>query len=147
MVNFGQEQLAAMQTTSVTPSASILHLDDYRERIELPVPGKVSAGTGYWQDTDMNNLVSFYNDEIPDNQSYDTIAQVVGDSMAPHIEDGDYLFIRLTPHIPLNTIGIFSVNGENFVKSSKVTICNHSILTMMISILAQKTIFDLLVKL
>ena len=67
----------------------------------------------------MNNLVSFYNDEIPDNQSYDTIAQVVGDSMAPHIEDGDYLFIRLTPHIPLNTIGIFSVNGENFVKKFK----------------------------
>lgn len=66
-----------MQTASVTPSASILHLDDYRERIELPVPGKVSAGTGYWQDTDMNNLVSFYNDEIPNNQSYDTIAQVV----------------------------------------------------------------------
>ncbi|WP_238601624.1 S24 family peptidase, partial [Streptococcus suis] len=103
-LTFGQEQLAAMQTTSVTPSASILHLDDYRERIDLPVPGKVSAGTGYWQDTDMNNLVSFYNDEIPDNQSYDTIAQVVGDSMAPHIEDGDYLFIRLAPHIPLNTI-------------------------------------------
>ncbi|HEM3614333.1 TPA: helix-turn-helix transcriptional regulator [Streptococcus suis] len=118
-LTFGQEQLTAMQTTSVTPSASILHLDDYQERIELPVPGKVSAGTGYWQDVDMNNLVSFYNDEIPNSQSYDTIAQVVGDSMAPHIKDGDYLFIRLTPHIPLNTIGIFSVNGENFVKKFK----------------------------
>ena len=27
-------------------------MDDYRDRVELAVPGKVSAGTGYWQDTE-----------------------------------------------------------------------------------------------
>jgi len=113
---FGQEQLLAMQKTSQT---NILQMDDYRDRVELAVPGKVSAGTGYWQDTDLNNLVSFFSDDIPDSHTYDTIAQVVGDSMAPQIQDGDYLFIRLTPHIPLNAIGIFSVNGENFVKKFK----------------------------
>ncbi|BCP57579.1 TPA: helix-turn-helix domain-containing protein [Streptococcus suis] len=113
---FGQEQLLAMQETSQT---NILQMDDYRDRVELAVPGKVSAGTGYWQDTDLNNLVSFFSDDIPESHTYDTIAQVVGDSMAPQIHDGDYLFIRLTPHIPLNAIGIFSINGENFVKKFK----------------------------
>ncbi|WP_105124861.1 helix-turn-helix domain-containing protein [Streptococcus suis] len=120
-IAFGQEQMTIMQTVSTPQSASILRLDDYREQIDLAVPGKVSAGTGYWQDSDFDNLVSFYSEDIPDSQQYDTIAQVVGDSMAPSIQDGDYLFIRLTPDIPLNSIGIFSVNGENFVKKYKGT--------------------------
>ncbi|HFI0036734.1 TPA: helix-turn-helix domain-containing protein [Streptococcus suis] len=116
-VEFGQEQLIAMHKNSdISP---VIHLDDYRKQIELVVPGKVSAGTGYWQDTDFDNIVSFAKDNIPDEQQYDTIAQVVGNSMAPSIQDGDYLFIRLTPDIPLNSIGIFSVNGENFVKKYK----------------------------
>lgn len=116
-VEFGQEQLIAMHKTS--DFSPVIHLDDYRKQIELVVPGKVSAGTGYWQDTEFNNLVSFYSKDIPENHQYDTIAQVVGNSMAPSIQDGDYLFIRLTPDIPLNSIGIFSVNGENFVKKYK----------------------------
>ncbi|HFI0420467.1 TPA: helix-turn-helix domain-containing protein [Streptococcus suis] len=119
-IAFGQEQVAAMQTSN-SKSATVLHLDDYRERTELAVPGKVSAGTGYWQDSDFDNMVSFYSEDIPDSRQYDTIAQVVGDSMSPAIQDGDYLFIRLTQDIPLNTIGIFSVNGENFVKKYKGT--------------------------
>lgn len=35
-----------------TSQTNILQMDDYRDRVELAVPGKVSAGTGYWQDTD-----------------------------------------------------------------------------------------------
>ncbi|HFU4463194.1 TPA: helix-turn-helix domain-containing protein [Streptococcus suis] len=116
-LEFGQEQLDAMYKDST--SSPVLHLDDYRKHIELVVPGKVSAGTGYWQDTDLDYFVSFATDDIPDKQQYDTIAQVVGNSMAPTIQDGDYLFIRLTPDIPLNSIGIFSINGENFVKKFK----------------------------
>ncbi|HFU4465570.1 TPA: helix-turn-helix domain-containing protein [Streptococcus suis] len=116
-LEFGQEQLDAMHKDST--SSPVLHLDDYRKHIELVVPGKVSAGTGYWQDSDFDNVVSFYSEEIPDSRQYDTIAQVVGESMAPTIQDGDYLFIRLTPDIPLNSIGIFSINGENFVKKFK----------------------------
>ncbi len=116
-ISFGLEQLESMLSNAT--DTKVISFDDFREHIELLVPGKVSAGTGYWQDTEFNNLVSFYSEDIPENHQYDTIAQVVGNSMAPSIQDGDYLFIRLTPDIPLNSIGIFSVNGENFVKKYK----------------------------
>lgn len=120
-IEFGYQQLAAMETAASSEPAPVVHLSDYRSRIELSVPGKVSAGTGYWQDDDFDTTAFFDQDDLPDEDKYDTIAQVVGNSMAPQIEDGDYLFIRLTPDIPLNAIGIFSVNGENFVKKFKGT--------------------------
>lgn len=115
-LEFGEKQLQAMETEKQT---AVISIDDYRERISLPVPGKVSAGTGYWQDSDLDHTTSFYSDELPDRSSYDTIAQVVGDSMAPTIEDGDYLFIRLRSQVSVNAIGVFSVNGENYVKKFK----------------------------
>ena len=38
---------------------------DDRKRISLSVPGKVSAGTGYWQEDDYDTMVDFYADDIP----------------------------------------------------------------------------------
>lgn len=73
-----------------------------RKRVSLPAPGKVSAGTGYWQEDD-----------------YDTIAIVVGHSMEPKIKNGDFLFIKLKNQVELNEIGIFKVDGENYVKKLK----------------------------
>lgn len=66
------------------------------------------------QDDDLDMEVSFYEDEIPDD--YDAIAYVVGNSMEPKIKNGDYLFIKNTPQVDYNTIGIFQVNGANYVK-------------------------------
>ena len=91
-----------------------------RKRVSLPAPGKVSAGTGYWQEDDYDTMVDFYADEIPDADEYDTIAIVVGHSMEPRIKNGDFLFIKKTPQIELGEIGIFRVNGENYVKQLKV---------------------------
>ncbi|HFI0506684.1 TPA: helix-turn-helix domain-containing protein [Streptococcus suis] len=116
-IAFGQDQLNSMSAKQ--QSSSLISLDDFRDRVELAVPGKVSAGTGYWQDGDFNRFVSFYTDDLPTSTQYDTIAQVVGDSMSPLILDGDYLFIKLTSSIHVNSIGIISVNGENFVKKFK----------------------------
>ncbi len=94
--------------------------EDYnRERVVLPAPGKVSAGTGYWQEDDYDTMVDFYADEIPNESDYDTIAIVVGHSMEPKIKNGDFLFIKLTDQVDLNKIGIFQVNGENYVKKLK----------------------------
>ncbi|UOC12089.1 XRE family transcriptional regulator [Streptococcus equinus] len=78
--------------------------DEYETRkpVSLPAPGKVSAGTGYWQEDD-----------------YDTIAIVVGHSMEPKIKNGDFLFIKLKNQVDLNKIGIFKVDGENYVKKLK----------------------------
>ncbi|HEM4453323.1 helix-turn-helix transcriptional regulator [Streptococcus suis] len=92
---------------------------DARKRISLSVPGKVSAGTGYWQEDDYDTMVDFYADEIPDEKDYDTVAVVVGHSMEPKIKNGDFLFIKLKNQVDLNKIGIFQVNGENYVKKLK----------------------------
>lgn len=92
---------------------------DTRKRVSLPAPGKVSAGTGYWQEDDYDTMVDFDADEIPDEDEYDTIAIVVGHSMKPKIKNGDFLFIKLTDQVDLNKIGIFKVNGENYVKKLK----------------------------
>ncbi|HFI0078419.1 TPA: helix-turn-helix domain-containing protein [Streptococcus suis] len=92
---------------------------DARKRISLSVPGKVSAGTGYWQEDDYDTMVDFYADEIPDEKDYDTVAVVVGHSMEPKIKNGDFLFIKLKDQVDLNRIGIFQVDGENYVKKLK----------------------------
>ncbi len=36
--------------------------------------------------------------------------------MEPKIRNSDYLFIKNTPQIDYNTIGIFQVDGTNYVK-------------------------------
>lgn len=95
-------------------SENIIRMDDYREISVLSVTGVVSAGSGSMQDDDLDMEVSFYEDEIPDD--YDAIAYVVGNSMEPKIKNGDYLFIRNTPQIDYNAIGIFQVDGANYVK-------------------------------
>ncbi|WDN58139.1 S24 family peptidase [Streptococcus parasuis] len=92
---------------------------DVRKRISLSVPGKVSAGTGYWQEDDYDTMVDFYADDIPDEKDYDTVAIVVGHSMEPKIKNGDFLFIKLKDQVDLNKIGIFQVDGENYVKKLK----------------------------
>ncbi|MGQ7705829.1 XRE family transcriptional regulator [Streptococcus suis] len=99
---------------------------DARKRISLSVPGKVSAGTGYWQEDDYDTMVDFYADEIPDQSKYDTVAVVVGHSMEPKIKNGDFLFIKLKDQVDLNKIGIFQVDGENYVKKLK-TNCLESL--------------------
>lgn len=95
-------------------SENIIKLDDYRKTTYRRVTGVVSAGSGSMQDDDLDMEVSFYEDEIPDD--YDAIAYVVGNSMEPKIKNGDYLFIKNTPQVDYNTIGIFQVDGANYVK-------------------------------
>ena len=92
---------------------------DARKRISLSVPGKVSAGTGYWQEDDHDTMVDFYADDIPDEKDYDTVAVVVGHSMEPKTKNGDFLFIKTKDQVDLNKIGIFQVDGENYVKKLK----------------------------
>ena len=92
---------------------------DARKRISLSVPGKVSAGTGYWQEDDYDTMVDFYADDIPDEKDYDTVAVVVGHSMVPKIKNGDFLFIKLKDQVDLNKIGIFFLFFENYVTKLK----------------------------
>ncbi|MCK4045657.1 helix-turn-helix domain-containing protein [Streptococcus suis] len=118
VLSYATEQLDEQERAS-TISDKTIDLYDARKRISLPVPGKVSAGTGYWQEDDYDTMVSFYADDIPDQKDFDTIAIAVGHSMEPKIKNGDFLFIKFTPTVDLNKIGIFQVDGENYVKKLK----------------------------
>ena len=108
------EQEKQRKTKINEVSENIIRLDDYRQTTYRRVTGVVSAGSGSMQDDDLDMEVSFYEDEIPDD--YDAIAYVVGNSMEPKIKNGDYLFIKNTPQVDYNTIGIFQVDGVNYVK-------------------------------
>ena len=117
VLTFAERQLKEQneeETKINEVSENIIRLDDYRQTTHRRVTGVVSAGSGSMQDDDLDMEVSFYEDEIPDD--YDAIAYVVGNSMEPKIKNGDYLFIKNTPQVDFNTIGIFQVDGANYVK-------------------------------
>ena len=117
VLTFAERQLKEQneeETKINEVSENIIRLDDYRQTSQRRVTGVVSAGSGSMQDDDLDMEVSFYEDEIPDD--YDAIAYVVGNSMEPKIKNGDYLFIKNTPQVDYNTIGIFQVDGANYVK-------------------------------
>ena len=109
-----KEQKNEEETKINEVSENIIRLDDYRQTAQRRVSGVVSAGSGSMQEDDLDMEVSFYEDEIPDD--YDAIAYVVGNSMEPKIKNGDYLFIKNTQQVDFNTIGIFQVDGSNYVK-------------------------------
>ena len=109
-----KEQRNEEETKINEVSENIIRLNDYRQTTYRRVSGVVSAGSGSMQEDDLDMEVSFYEDEIPED--YDAIAYVVGNSMEPKIKNGDYLFIKNTPQVDFNTIGIFQVDGANYVK-------------------------------
>lgn len=81
------------------------------------VEGLVAAGHGTFQEDNLHMEVKLRVEDVP--ESYDTIAKVAGDSMEPLIEDNDLLFIKVTSQVDINSIGIFQINGKNFVKKLK----------------------------
>lgn len=115
VIDFAQEQLDE-QNNNITSLAADT-ADEDAERITDYVEGLVAAGHGAYQEDNLHMEVSLLADEVPD--SYDTIAKVAGDSMEPLIHDNDLLFIEASSQVDPNDIGIFQVNGKNFVKKFK----------------------------
>lgn len=115
VIDFAQEQLDE-QNNNITPLTADT-ADEDAERITDYVEGLVAAGHGAYQEDNLHMEVSLLADEVPD--SYDTIAKVAGDSMEPLIHDNDLLFIEASSQVDPNDIGIFQVNGKNFVKKFK----------------------------
>ncbi|NQO47940.1 helix-turn-helix domain-containing protein [Streptococcus suis] len=81
------------------------------------VEGLVAAGHGTFQEDNLHMEVRLRASDVP--KKYDTIAKVAGDSMEPMIKDNDLLFINVTSKVEINDIGIFQINGKNFVKKLK----------------------------
>ena len=114
VVNYATTLLNDQVSMKATTVLEKHRTDDY---IIDYVEGLVAAGHGTFQEDNLHMEVRLRTEDVPDD--YDTIAKVAGDSMEPLIEDNDLLFIKVTSQVDINSIGIFQINGKNFVKKLK----------------------------
>ena len=114
VLDFANAQLDEQESSKV---ASIFEKVSNEDYIIDYVEGLVAAGHGTLQEDNLHMEVKLRVEDVP--EEYDTIAKVAGDSMEPLIEDNDLLFIKVTSQVDINSIGIFQVNGKNFVKKLK----------------------------
>lgn len=115
VLSYAKDQLEEQESAN-----NISMFDKYQDDedyITDYVEGLVAAGHGTFQEDNLHMEVKLRAEDVPDE--YDTIAKVAGDSMEPMIEDNDLLFIKITSQVDVNDIGIFQINGKNFVKKLK----------------------------
>lgn len=92
---------ATMEKLGITP---------YAQGQKVPIIGEISAG---FDGTEAYEKVIGYRDcnvAFPHNYFF---LKVKGDSMAPHILDGDFALIERTPDVPDGCIAAVLYNGEN----------------------------------
>lgn len=73
----------------------------------------VSAGTGQFVDSDNYIMLDVF--ETPPAEA-EFVVRVCGNSMEPTYSDGDKLYIKPQESVEIGEIGIFSINGDVFVK-------------------------------
>nr|DAK43837.1 MAG TPA: Repressor protein CI [Caudoviricetes sp.] len=115
VLDYAKEQLEEQESAN-----NISMFDKYQDDedyITDYVEGLVAAGHGTFQEDNLHMEVRLRANDVPNE--YDTIAKVAGDSMEPTIEDNDLLFIKVKNQVDINDIGIFQINGKNFVKKLK----------------------------
>lgn len=114
VLDYAKEQLEEQNSSKIV---SIFDKSQDEDYITDYVEGLVAAGHGTFQEDNLHMEVRLRAEDVPED--YDTIAKVAGDSMEPMIEDNDLLFIKVTNQVDINDIGIFQINGKNFVKKLK----------------------------
>ena len=114
VLSYAKDQLEEQENSNIISMFDKPQDEDY---ITDYVEGLVAAGHGTFQEDNLHMEVRLRAEDVPED--YDTIAKVAGDSMEPMIEDNDLLFIRGTNQLDINDIGIFQINGKNFVKKLK----------------------------
>lgn len=115
VLSYAKDQLEEQESSNII---SIFNKpQDDEDYITDYVEGLVAAGHGTFQEDNLHMEVRLRANDVP--KEYDTIAKVAGDSMEPLIEDNDLLFIKITSQVEINDIGIFQINGKNFVKKLK----------------------------
>lgn len=117
VLDFAKEQLEEQEKPEVVSIFDKLKAEEEENYITDYVEGLVAAGHGTFQEDNLHMEVRLRAEDVP--AKYDTIAKVAGDSMEPLIEDNDLLFIKITSQVGINDIGIFQINGKNFVKKLK----------------------------
>lgn len=114
VLDYAKEQLEEQNNSEIV---SIFDKPQDEDYITDYVEGLVAAGHGTFQEDNLHMEVKLRAEDVPED--YDTIAKVAGDSMEPMIEDNDLLFIKVKNQVDINDIGIFQINGKNFVKKLK----------------------------
>ncbi len=74
----------------------------------------VSAGTGSYLSSSDFTEISLYSTPVTDEADF--AVKVYGDSMLPRYSSGDILLIKSAKSVDVGEFGIFSVDGESFVK-------------------------------
>lgn len=115
VLDYAKEQLEEQNSSKIVSIFDKTKNDE--DYITDYVEGLVAAGHGTFQEDNLHMEVKLRAEDVPED--YDTIAKVAGDSMEPMIEDNDLLFIKVTNQVDINDIGIFQINGKNFVKKLK----------------------------
>ena len=115
ILSYAKDQLEEQENSNIISMFDKSQEDE--DYITDYVEGLVAAGHGTFQEDNLHMEVRLRAEDVPED--YDTIAKVAGDSMEPMIEDNDLLFIKVTSQVDINSIGIFQVNGKNFVKKLK----------------------------
>lgn len=93
---------------------------DEDEKQEVSYVGLLSAGHGcpnYDKERSLGT-VTMRESQIPSH--YDLAFMVNGNSMHPTFENGEIVFIKLTPHVMNGQIGAVEINGEAFLKKMYV---------------------------
>lgn len=76
---------------------------------------RVSAGTGY----DLNDPDAWENVAVvdcPEARKADYMLEVDGDSMEPTFHDGDVVYVKQSPEVPVGALGVFWVDGCGYIK-------------------------------
>lgn len=74
----------------------------------------VSAGTGVYLGPESFDSLMVRENELTSRGSFGV--PVSGDSMEPHYHDGDILIVEKCEELELGEIGVFTLNGEGYVK-------------------------------
>lgn len=115
---YGQDTVSAVLEHEHRRCTEQAHTDALEEQrgTVYTLPGfyqRMSAGTGQPADDDAWEDV-FLTKRPPRGTSY--VATISGDSMEPTYRDGDRLFIRATVDIRRGQVGVFFMDGQQWVK-------------------------------
>ena len=76
---------------------------------------KASAGAGYSLDNADNwETIRILDDPAADEADF--IVEVDGDSMEPNYHSGDLVFVKLSPEVPMDNVGLFRKGETGYIK-------------------------------
>lgn len=118
VASYAEKQLNEQQNpdnvVSLDQARAELNLDEPAFNVE--VDGIVAAGYGAFNDDrdEPMDTVKIPNSAIPVH--YDYCFKVVGDSMSPYYEDGEFVFVQKTQDVTNGMIAVVDIDDKTFIK-------------------------------